>query len=303
MNKPFLNLDLMMLPQDGNVAVLENQFMMNDNMDRTPNEEIPPTFAFQHYPIKLSFTITIFCLSGTMHIRVNLQEFEMQANDVLIILPGAIGEFYDISTNARLAFIAYTGDYFQFTHHVTESMSLQNLLRTCPLYHMTEEAMQECMVIYRLMKSKIQETDNPFRKGALNGYTQVLTYNAYQHLLLSEHKQRKTEKNKSRQQELFDRFMEEVRQHYTQERSISFYADLLCVTPKYLSHVVHAVSGQYAGDWINSYVILEAKALIKSRKYTMQQISDMLNFANSSFFGKYFKEAVGCSPTNYQKMD
>ncbi|WP_423803401.1 helix-turn-helix domain-containing protein [Paraprevotella clara] len=51
-----------------------------------------------------------------------------------------------------------------------------------------------------------------------------------------------------------------------------------------------------------THVILEAKALLKSRKYTIQQVADMLNFANQSFFGKYFKEKVGCSPSEYQKQ-
>ena len=92
-----------------------------------------------------------------------------------------------------------------------------------------------------------------------------------------------------------------MRQSYTKERSISYYADRLCVTPKYLSQIVRKVSGRFAGDWITDYVILEAKALLKSRKYTIQQIADRLNFANQSFFGKYFKEKVGCSTSEYQK--
>lgn len=82
---------------------------------------------------------------------------------------------------------------------------------------------------------------------------------------------------------------------------MQFYADRLCLTPKYLSQVVHAVSGRHAGDWIRDYVILEAKALLKSGQYTIQQVSDMLNFANQSFFGVYFKKAVGCSPTVYKE--
>lgn len=57
------------------------------------------------------------------------------------------------------------------------------------------------------------------------------------------------------------------------ERSISYYADKLCVTSKYLSQVVYKVSGRFAGDWITDFVILEAKALLKSRKYTVQQIA------------------------------
>ena len=78
-----------------------------------------------------------------------------------------------------------------------------------------------------------------------------------------------------------------------------YYADVMCVTPKYLSQIVHKASGRFAGDWIADFVILEAKALLKSHKYTIQQVADMLNFANQSFFGRYFKKKVGCSPSVY----
>ncbi len=74
----------------------------------------------------------------------------------------------------------------------------------------------------------------------------------------------------------------------------------MSLTPKYLSQIVRKVSGRFAAT-DTDYVILEAKALLKSRKYTIQQIADRLNFANQSFFGKYFKEKVGCSPSEYQK--
>ncbi|MCS3310663.1 helix-turn-helix domain-containing protein [Bacteroides sp. BFG-637] len=93
-----------------------------------------------------------------------------------------------------------------------------------------------------------------------------------------------------------------MQKSYTKERSISYYADVLCITPKYLSQVIHNISGRFASDWIIDFVILEAKALLKSRKYTVQQVADMLNFANQSFFGKYFKNKVGCSPSEYQKL-
>lgn len=180
-------------------------------------------------------------------------------------------------------------------------MSLQRQLYSSPLFHLTPEAREELMAIYRLMKAKIAETDNPFRKGALLGYTQVLTYTAYKYLLASDSGDGKPIEKSSRQQELYTRFIEEVQKSYTKERSITYYADVLCVTPKYLSQVIHKVSGRFASDWIIDFVILEAKALLKSRKYTVQQIADMLNFANQSFFGKYFKGKVGCSPTEYQR--
>lgn len=236
-----------------------------------------------------------------MRAQVNLQDFELRTNDVLVVQNGTIGEYRGMSDDARIAVIAFTPEYFQTALQIEATMSLQRRLYASPLWHLPFEAMEELMVIYRLMKAKIAETDNPFRKGALLGYTQVLIYNCYKYLLAADSGNEKTEVKSGRQQELYTQFMDEVRKSYIKERSISYYADVLCVTPKYLSQVVRRVSGRFAGDWITDFVILEAKALLKSRKYTVQQIADMLNFANQSFFGKYFREKVGCSPKAYQE--
>ena len=85
------------------------------------------------------------------------------------------------------------------------------------------------------------------------------------------------------------------------ERSVKFYADQLCLTPKHLSGVVKEVSGKTVGEWIDELVILEAKALLNSSSMNIQEIADRLNFANQSFFGKYFKHYTGMSPKEYRK--
>jgi AraC-like DNA-binding protein len=79
------------------------------------------------------------------------------------------------------------------------------------------------------------------------------------------------------------------------------YADQLCLTPKYFSKVIKDNSGASASEWIDNYVILETKALLKSTNMTILQISDELNFPSQSFFGKYFKRVTGMSPKSYRE--
>lgn len=152
------------------------------------------------------------------------------------------------------------------------------------------------------MKAKMSESDNPYRKGALMGYLQVLLYDAYYYFESVIKEEQTPGKKSNRKDEIFDRFIKALHRDYRTHRSIMYYADVLCISPKYLSQVVMQVSGRLAGEWIADYVILEAKAMLKSRRYTIQQISDALNFTNQSFFGRYFKEKVGCSPSAYQKQ-
>lgn len=107
---------------------------------------------------------------------------------------------------------------------------------------------------------------------------------------------------KSRKEDLFERFIRAVSESYKEERSVSYYADKMFLTAKHLSTVVKEISGKTAGEWIDSLVVLEAKALLKSSEMSIQEIADELHFANQSFFGKYFKHHTGMSPKEYRRQ-
>lgn len=300
MKQAYWDLDLILLSAESSAVHLDREFILIDNFNET-DEQTYPDLEFVNHPAKLTFSIMLFCLAGRMRFQINLKDLEIQANDILIVMEGAIGEYHGKDKDTKIAVIAFASEYFLAAPQIEATTSLRHQLYMSPICHLTPEAMEESMTIYHLMKAKIGETDNPYRKGTLLGYTQVLAYNIYKCLSEAQANDKKLVKKSSRQQELYTRFIEEVQKSYTKERSISYYANILCVTPKYLSQVIHKVSGRFASEWITDFVILEAKALLKSNKYTVQQIADMLNFANQSFFGKYFKEKVGCSPTEYQK--
>ena len=101
---------------------------------------------------------------------------------------------------------------------------------------------------------------------------------------------------------LSQEFVKLVKEHFRKERQLKFYADKLCITPRYLSRVVKECTGSSAAEWIELTVVLEARALLKSTNMTVQQISDELNFPSQTFFGKYFKRRVGMSPKEYRRL-
>ena len=202
--------------------------------------------------------------------------------------------------DTRMAVIAFSDDFFNVVKNIDTALSIQQHIYTNPVLHLDRGFIDEALDIYKRMKSKLAETDNLFREGALHGYTQVLMYNSYNYFTKMKNNVEDTSEY-NRNQEIYKRFMQAVQKNYMQERSITYYADLLCISPKYLSQVIKNVTGRLAGEWIRDYVILEAKALLKSNKYTVQQVCDMLNFANQSFFGKYFKKRTGMSPKAYMK--
>lgn len=302
MKTPFADMNLVRLSAQQGALNLDNEFILIDNFN-TVSQPDNASDLFVNHPVKLACHVVTFCLSGTIRFRINLQYFEVKTNDVLICQEGIIGEFLGMDPGTRIAVIATSKEFYTTPRNFETAISLHHQLHVYPLCHMNPEVINECMTIYQLMRNKIAETKNRFRKVSLLGYVQVMTYTIFNYCLDADNAMDAPKETANRQYELYARFFREVQKHYTQERSIAYYANLLCVTPKYLSQVVRRVSGRLAGEWISDYVILEAKALLKSREYTIQQISNMLNFANQSFFGKYFKDKVGCSPSAYQNAE
>ena len=89
--------------------------------------------------------------------------------------------------------------------------------------------------------------------------------------------------------------------HYKEKREVSFYAKMLCITPKYLTTIIKTVSGKSAKDWILEYVILEIKALLRDSSLNIQEIVLKTNFANQSSLGRFFRKHTGMSPSEYRK--
>ncbi|MCH5229759.1 MAG: AraC family transcriptional regulator [Muribaculaceae bacterium] len=99
---------------------------------------------------------------------------------------------------------------------------------------------------------------------------------------------------------LTEKFLSLVQQHFKKERFLDFYSSKLDVSTKHLSRTVKEATGFTAVDWIDRFVILEAKVLLKSTTMSIQQIADELSFPSQSFFGKYFKKHIGKSPKEFR---
>ncbi|MCM1484233.1 MAG: AraC family transcriptional regulator [Muribaculaceae bacterium] len=105
----------------------------------------------------------------------------------------------------------------------------------------------------------------------------------------------------SRRNNYVREFLALVHRNHRRERSTAFYASKLFISAKYLSHIIKDSTGRSAAEWIDHYVILEAKNLLRYSGKNVQQVAYELNFPNQSAFGKYFKHLTGMSPTEFQK--
>ena len=113
--------------------------------------------------------------------------------------------------------------------------------------------------------------------------------------------QQLNDKRRTRAETIFGQFIKLVEDNFRRERRVSWYGEQLCITPKYLSETVKQVSRRTPNEWIDNYVILETRVLLRNSTMSIKEIARALNFPNQSFLGKYFKEHVGMSPSEYRK--
>ena len=106
---------------------------------------------------------------------------------------------------------------------------------------------------------------------------------------------------KERSSEYFERLMTLLADNYRTQRNVEFYAEKMNISSKHLSRVIRSYTGKSVHQWIDEFVALEIKNLLKYSNLSIQQISFELNFPNPSFMGQYFKRITGMTPGEYKK--
>ena len=297
MDQNIFLLDISHLAEIDMATFIEGKIVLLDNID-SPSAGQMAQQPHNSFPVQARMSMVLFCLEGELQIRIALKEYVLHPNMFVIIIPGIIFEVLSTSDDFRGFMVATRNDFMPVTEKTTQVMSFYKCLQEKYCFTFEEKDVPEFVKVYRAIKETLLDEEHPFRISISQSYVQIMYYRMAPVVIKEAELQSKYPR--TRQEEIFYNFISAVETHYRKERSVKFYADLLCLSPKYLSSVIYKVSQKLAGEWIDGYVILEAKTLLKSGKLTIQQISEQLNFPNQSFFGKFFKRFAGMSPKEYK---
>lgn len=244
-------------------------------------------------PKKLEHAIIVVATAGHCSAKINIKEYEIEAPMLVTLMPGQIVELNNSSINFEGYAIALSKRFIDMVNLPGWQQQYMNIYNN-PIREISPEVQGAMKVFFSILYHAAEDTENPFRLQVIENLIRVFYYGG-----LSKFHNLKDIAS-GQKNSIVERFIELVHQHYREERQIGFYADKLCITPKYLSKLVKENTGRSAGDWIESHVILDARAMLQSSDMTIQQIATSLNFPNQSFFGKYFKRATGLSPKQYR---
>lgn len=253
-------------------------------------------------PFSLNAFVMFLCESGSLKITSNSKKYLLHKNDFYINFPGQIMHAYD-DDNCVVQIIVLDLDFIRDKNLDIKPVANKLIdIKNTQCMKLTAKAAKELTDIEVAIADEINNND---RDEASNDIIRCLLAALFFKI------GRSIEKNvpeKQVNQEVFDKnagyfkeFMILLGKYYKQERSVSFYADKMRLSPKYFTTLIKRASGQTAAEWINQYVILEAKNLLKYSTMNIQEIAYSLNFANQSFFGKYFKNHTGITPSKYKK--
>lgn len=253
--------------------------------------------------LKVEGSMFMLLSRGSMSINYNFNDYKVVAPAAISFPPGTIVHF---STENMGDVEAYILDYeHKFLQDVSISfnaISGEALIgRESPVLELSESEMSHMMRYFTLIRLTMQDNFNTqLSKHILSSLTSALFYQ----MMLLFYKRIENVDSETmgpRRGSYVHDFIKLVHLYYTKERSVSFYASRLFISPKYLSLLVKEATGRSAAKWIDHFVIMEAKNLLRYSGKNIQQVAYDLNFSNQSSFGKYFKHITGMSPTDFQK--
>lgn len=237
----------------------------------------------------------IICHSGESTGMCNLRRFTLRPHSLAIVMPGQIVQSENSTDDFRATVIGMTSA-FANSLGIPYSFDANKLIEENPINQFSRQEYDATMNLVE-MTANVIINKTQYQLDIIRHLMCAHIYGLSDYLHSVE-----IQKSYSSEETLVNRFMMELKSNYRTTRSVKQYAEALCVTPGYLSSVLKRITGRTPLELISDYVVLEAKALLRSSDLSIQQICYRLNFPNQSAFGKYFKKIEGVSPVQYRGL-
>ncbi|MBR5687136.1 MAG: AraC family transcriptional regulator [Prevotella sp.] len=273
-----------------NGSFIDNDLLMFDKFEDVP---IPSE------PCRIRCLLVALCMEGSAQYSVDTKERMVKKNDVIIINDGQVVGDYMLSRDCRGIAIMASNNYFsEIIKEVHEVSSLFLFANTHPVFNLKPEKANTFLEYFQLIRQKADDASHHFRKQLVTALLKAMLYDISNEIYQL---QQTRDPVKTRAEAIFTEFINLVKKNFRYERRVSWYGEQLCITPKYLSETIKSVSKRTPNEWIDNYVTLEIRVLLKNSSMSIKEIAQELHFPNQSFLGKYFKEHVGMSPSKYRK--
>lgn len=251
-----------------------------------------------------AFTV-VLCTDGMENGSVNLRDVSINKGSMLMSFPGNVLKIESGYPRANIRGVLLSQDFMRLLQvDIRNALPLFMRLAYNPLINLSQKQQEDIERYLDLFENIADNNSLIHRNEIVRGLLISMFYcinDMYEQTPhISDDKDRSV---RNRREEYFAKFITLLSENFKRERAVGFYAEQMCVTPKYLSLLIKDFSGKSAAEWIDNYVIIEAKTLLRYSTMSIQEVAYELNFSSQSFFGKYFKHLTGMSPSEYKLAD
>ena len=260
---------------------------------------------FFDYPTRIDAKVFFICTKGSAKFSCNLKEYTLNEGTLLFIPPRCLVNRSETSDEHEGYVVFFDTDFLgecNFNLKQFTSLMMQISENVCITLKDTE--LQRLMRATSTLEALIlEQITSSFRDDIIRSMIETLMYQFCEVFSVRiDNKTTQGEEKLSRQENYFRRFIKELSEHYTERQNVTYYAEKLCISSRYLTTIVRKVSGLSVTDWMNKYLLMEAKYLLKYSDMSIQEIAYRLSFPDQSFFGKYFKQHTGVAPSTYRNQ-
>lgn len=261
------------------------QFLILRLQDLKIKSSIPP-----HKP---KLNTVVFVKKGYSSHKKGVQNIRLEAYDVLFIPKNMVCSLEDVSSDIEGFCCFYSDDLLK--HNIIDSGSSisEVFLNKIALCKTTFERLES--IFENILKIYEQESEE--KQRLISGYLGVLVFE-----VLLEIGSKGMITLRDRKNFLVQQYISLVKETKNASITVAVFADRLSVTANHLNKCVKQVTGKTAQDIINDNLMESAKAKLMQTNLNINQIALLLGFNDASYFGKFFRKRLGCSPLEYRKL-
>ncbi|MBR5820217.1 MAG: helix-turn-helix domain-containing protein [Alistipes sp.] len=255
---------------------------------------------FENQSGRLETGAVILCDKGKASLVLDDTAYTLKRNSTLFLLPGTILHCDSHSADFEVRYFAFSAELFAEASYRIP-IEFMRLLKSHPIQQLEAAGYKNIDMWLRIIDYTYRDKENRFRNQIIKNRLQNALLGAYDLALRHANERLIHTESNSRQQEIFTRFIKLIGTHYGEEREVSYYAEQLCISTRYLSTIVRNVTGNTAKGLIDHMVIVEIKNLLQTTDLSVQEIAYRLHFPDQSYLGRFFRKHTGQSPTHFRQ--
>lgn len=250
--------------------------------------------------IKVDFLLIIVVKSGRIAMRTNKVESIASSNDIIICQPNTMMNECMLSIDLSAKAVCLSSQMARNMLHIGDVVDLSFYLKHKPIIHVDESTMNTFEKYHALLTEQLLKEETMYKKQIISSLVSSFLFCLLS--IIENATPQRTALNISRSSVLFKQFIDLLTSLEVKPRNLNYYSSKLCITSKYLSNICKENSGKTAYNWIIEYAIEDINRLLSHSDMSIKEIANYLDFPNLSFFGKFVKAHLGCSPTEFRKQ-